>query len=60
MKIYNFILILLVSLITVSCNSDLLNTTPKDRLASELFWKTQQDAEFAATGVYSILDGQLY
>ena len=57
MKIYNFILILLVSLITVSCNSDLLNTTPKDRLASELFWKTQQDAEFAATGVYSILGG---
>lgn len=58
MKIYNYILILVVSVITLSCESDLLNTTPKDRLASDLFWNTEEDAVYAATGVYSILGNQ--
>ncbi|WP_085537656.1 RagB/SusD family nutrient uptake outer membrane protein [Massilibacteroides vaginae] len=35
-----------------------LNPLPKDRLASELFWKTTDDAIFASNGVYSILGGQ--
>lgn len=48
---------IVVSVITLSCESDLLNTTPKDRLASDLFWNTEQDAVYAATGVYSILGG---
>jgi hypothetical protein len=55
MKIHRYIIILVVSVIVLSCESDLLNTTPKDRLASDLFWNTEQDAVYAATGVYSIL-----
>jgi hypothetical protein len=36
----------------------LLNTIPKDRLGEELFWKTEDDAVYAANGIYSILGSQ--
>jgi hypothetical protein len=42
----------------VSCDKDLLNTVPTDRLASELFWQTEEDALYASTGIYSRLGGQ--
>lgn len=56
MKAYK-IYILLFALTVVSCNEDLLNTVPKDRLSSDLFWKTEQDAIYASNGIYSILGG---
>ncbi|MDR1780825.1 MAG: RagB/SusD family nutrient uptake outer membrane protein [Tannerella sp.] len=58
MKTYRYICISLIALIFSSCSESLLNTIPKDRLASELFWKTEQDAEYAVNGIYSILGGQ--
>ena len=48
----------ILSLMMVSCEKDLLNTVPKDRLGSELFWQTEQDALYASTGIYSRLGGQ--
>lgn len=50
--------ICLISLSVVSCEKDLLNTVPKDRLASDLFWKTENDALYASTGIYSRLGDQ--
>ena len=59
MKTYKKILcISLLVTMVASCTDDLLNPLPKDRLASELFWKTSDDAVFASNGVYSILGGQ--
>ncbi|WP_188506725.1 RagB/SusD family nutrient uptake outer membrane protein [Parapedobacter pyrenivorans] len=58
MKTYKPFFICCLLLTTMSCTKDLLNTIPKDRLASELFWKTQEDAVFAANGIYSILGNQ--
>ena len=36
-----------------SCVDDLLDQTPKGELASSLYWKTEQDAEYAINGVYA-------
>lgn len=58
MKPYKVFFICGLVLTTISCDKDLLNTVPKDRLASELFWKTEEDAVFAANGIYSILGDQ--
>ncbi len=59
MKAYKILICIgLLSLMTVSCEEDLLNTIPKDRLASDLFWQTEQDALYASTGIYSRLGDQ--
>jgi len=55
LKILFFIGVL--SLMMVSCEKDLLSPIPKDRLASDLFWQTEQDALYASTGIYSRLGG---
>lgn len=56
MKAYKIIFISLCAMMGVSCTD--LNPLPKDRLASELFWKTTDDAVYASNGVYSILGNQ--
>jgi len=58
MNTYKAFFIGCLLLTTMSCSKDLLNTVPKDRLASELFWKTEEDAIYAANGIYSILGNQ--
>lgn len=55
MKAHKLLYISSLLLIFTSCTDNLLNTLPKDRLASELFWKTQEDAIFASNGIYSLL-----
>lgn len=40
----------------MGCREDLLTTVPNDRLSSEIFWKTEKDAIFAANAVYTYLD----
>lgn len=47
--------LLIAALFTVSC-SDVLETIPTDRLPSELYWKTEQDAEYAANAIYTVLE----
>lgn len=39
------------------CDRELLETVPNDRLAVELFWKTEQDATMAANAIYTYLEG---
>lgn len=58
MKTYNAFFICCLILTATSCDKDLLNTIPNDRLASELFWKTEEDAIYAANGIYSTLGNQ--
>ena len=58
MKNIGIYCMLLCIVLNVSCKKDLLNTLPKDRLSSELFWKTQEDAIIASNGVYSFLGNQ--
>ncbi|MDQ6480601.1 RagB/SusD family nutrient uptake outer membrane protein [Dyadobacter sp. LHD-138] len=38
------------------CNSDLLKTIPNDRVSSEIFWKTENDAVLASNAVYTYLE----
>lgn len=52
-----FFLVLCASIL-VSCTDEFLNTIPKDRLSKNTFWKTQDDAIYALTGVYSLLTDQ--
>ncbi len=47
--------IILVSAVAFSCEEDILETIPQDRLSSEIFWKTEGDAIAAANGMYSLL-----
>lgn len=59
MKAYKYLICLgILAMMSVSCEKELLNTIPKDRLASELFWQTEEDAVFASTGIYSRLGTQ--
>ncbi|MDR2389143.1 MAG: RagB/SusD family nutrient uptake outer membrane protein [Tannerellaceae bacterium] len=58
MKAYKILHLGVLALMLVSCNDDLLNPVPKDRLASDLFWETEDDAIYAANGIYSILGSQ--
>lgn len=47
----------LISLILYSSCDDILNTVPTDRISSEVFWKTENDAMTASNAVYRYLDG---
>ncbi|KAA2240047.1 RagB/SusD family nutrient uptake outer membrane protein [Chitinophaga agrisoli] len=40
-----------------ACNKDLLDTVPNDRLSTNIFWKTEQDAVLAVNAIYTFLDG---
>lgn len=60
MKIYIFrsFQVLLISLTLFSCSKDILETIPNDRLSSDIFWKTENDAKLAVNALYINLDGQ--
>lgn len=40
-----------------SCEKDLLETLPTDRLSQNIFWQTERDAIYASNSVYRYLDG---
>lgn len=44
-----------MSVFIVSCDN-ILNTIPTDRLSSEVYWKTDKDAEYAANAIYRYLE----
>lgn len=60
MKSKNIIIkgLVLFSLVVLNgCQKDLLNIAPNDRLATELFWKTENDAVLAINAAYpTVLD----
>lgn len=39
------------------CEKNLLNTVPNDRISTDIFWKTNQDAVLGANAVYVSLEG---
>ncbi|MDR2042462.1 MAG: RagB/SusD family nutrient uptake outer membrane protein [Tannerella sp.] len=41
----------------VSCDSGLLDTVPNDRISSEIYWQTPNDALLAVNSLYNDLDG---
>lgn len=45
-----------VTFALTGCDKDLLNTIPNDRISTELFWKTEKDAQLAANAIYLYLD----
>lgn len=47
--------LLLIGLLTVSGCEDILETVPNDRISTEIFWKTEQDAVLGANAVYTSL-----
>ncbi|UFH54268.1 RagB/SusD family nutrient uptake outer membrane protein [Spirosoma sp. KNUC1025] len=47
---------LAVGLTLTSCDRDLLDTVPNDRLSESLFWKTENDARLAVNSLYTDLD----
>lgn len=46
-------LLLATLLCMVACDDDLLVTVPNDRISTEVFWKTDQDAIYGANAVYT-------
>jgi len=40
----------------ISCDNDLLETVPNDRLSVDVFWKTENDAKLAVNALYLDLD----
>ena len=56
-NIFSIGLLVSVMLLQSSCQKDLLDLPPNDRLASELFWKSENDAILAVNAAYpAILD----
>ena len=61
MKTYNIKHIIFSALVAssgllVSCDGDLLETVPNDRLSVDVFWRTENDAKLAVNGLYTDLD----
>ena len=52
-----FSLVIVIIILIQGCNKDLLNTIPNDRLSTEIYWKTDQDAILSANSVYTYLEG---
>lgn len=50
------VLVTLSGLTFTSCDRELLETVPNDRLSESLFWKTENDARLAANSLYTDLD----
>ena len=51
----NIFLLTVGSLLLQSCKKDLLGTIPNDRISSDIFWKTENDATLAANAVYTYM-----
>jgi hypothetical protein len=57
MKYVRYILLtVVISAAITGCNKDLLDTVPNDRLSTELYWKTDQDAILASNAIYASIN----
>lgn len=50
-----YMLALLLSGAATSCNQEILDVAPLDRLSAATFWKAEADADYALTGAYNYL-----
>lgn len=53
-------IILLATFTLVSCNNDLLELYPQDRVATGTFWKTEKDFENALTACYGSMQHEYF
>lgn len=51
----NIIFIVAAVALSQGCRKDLLETVPNDRISTEIFWKTDNDAVMGANAVYTYL-----
>jgi starch-binding outer membrane protein, SusD/RagB family len=51
----NSCLLICTILLLQGCKKDLLETVPNDRISTEIFWKTENDATLAANAVYTYM-----
>lgn len=52
----NILLFVVIINFFTSCKKDLLKSLPNDRLSSEIFWRTDEDAISASNAVYTYLE----
>lgn len=58
MKTFKYIFLIMITIgFCLSCDKDLLETVPNDRISNDVFWETEEDARLAANAVYLWLDG---
>ncbi|MES1249356.1 MAG: RagB/SusD family nutrient uptake outer membrane protein [Chitinophaga rupis] len=56
MRYSKYIIIALAgTLLLQGCAKNLLNTVPNDRISTEIFWKTDNDATLAANAIYTYM-----
>ncbi len=55
-----FIVVIILSCLSgaISCRKNLLKTVPTDRISTDIFWNTSDDATFAANAIYNNIDGE--
>src|SRR5688572_28745541 len=51
----NIFLLFIAAFLMQGCKKELLETLPNDRISSDIFWRTDNDATLAANAVYSQL-----
>lgn len=51
----SFCLLLIATCFLPGCKRDLLDTIPNDRISTEIFWKTENDATLASNAVYTYM-----
>jgi hypothetical protein len=56
MNVINRSIFLFLIVLLAACNKNLLDTAPTDRLAVNIFWKTEADAKLAVNALYLDLD----
>ncbi|MGO4288194.1 RagB/SusD family nutrient uptake outer membrane protein [Chitinophaga sp. RAB17] len=56
MNLINRSIFLFLAIGLAACNKNLLDTAPTDRLAVNIFWKTEADAKLAVNALYQDLD----
>jgi hypothetical protein len=56
-KIKNTLIAAMLVFAGVSCDTDLLETVPNDRISSAIFWQTPNDALLAVNSLYNDLEG---
>ncbi len=54
-KFFQYIPLIIVLIVTASCNKSFLDRNPPDKLATTTFWKTESDADLALTGLYNYM-----
>ncbi len=56
-RMFFYIAVVLMVMVSFSCNDDFLEKNPLDEISSETFWESEDDVEMAVAGCYARLKG---